>query len=147
MQLGKERAEHGVGLAEEAKETLEGIVRASERCLEMVQSIATATEQQSAAIEELSTGMENVSRVSNSSREAVTQINTATQELAKMASELKTIISWFRLTDRMAEGSPMIRDTEIDTRDDDIIQSVTIGSGNGVISFGLSVPFLQLDSG
>ena len=104
MQLGKEKAEEGVELAERAKDALEGIVRASERCLEMVQSIATATEEQSAAIEELSTNMENLSGLSNSSREAVAQINTATEELARMASELKTVISWFRLSEEIREN-------------------------------------------
>ncbi|NOY65354.1 MAG: methyl-accepting chemotaxis protein [Nitrospirae bacterium] len=130
MQLGKKRAEHGVGLAEKAKGALEGIVGASERSLEVVQSIATATEQQSSAIEELSAGMENVSRISSASREAVAQINTATQELAKMASELKRVISWFRLNEHTIEDVAVTGDEVLPGREEFLLSAAT-GSGNG----------------
>lgn len=133
MQLGKERAEEGVELAEKAKKALEDIVNVSGKCLDMVQAIATATEQQSAAIEELSIGMENLTGVSNSSREAVAQINTATEELAKMASELKTIVSWFRIMGNITDETSINKErgAEEVIEKEDILHSTLVTSGNG----------------
>ena len=133
MQEGKKRAEDGVGLAERAKEALRGIVDASERCLEMVQSIATATEQQSAAVEELSTGMENLTTVSNSSREAVARINSAAEDLTRMATELKTIVSWFNIS-----GGPPLKEEivkgdekEKGEAEQKVLAPLTVGADNG----------------
>jgi len=97
MSGGKAKVEDGVKSAEKAKESLDRIVGASERCLDMVRLIATATEQQSTAIEEVSTTMENIANVSKSNQSSVDQINIATNELSRMAGELKSLISWFKL--------------------------------------------------
>ncbi len=97
MSGGKAKVEDGVRSAEKAKESLDRIVGASERCLDMVRLIATATEQQSTAIEEVSTTMENIASVSKSNQSSVDQINIATNELSRMAGELKSLISWFKL--------------------------------------------------
>lgn len=96
MMQNKEEAEEGVKMANQAKESLDKILRASETCLGMVHSIAAATEEQSTAIEEVSTTMENVANVFGSSRDSVTQINTATNELARIAGELRGLVSWFK---------------------------------------------------
>lgn len=98
MSGGKAKVEDGVRSAEKAKESLDRIVGASERCLDMVRLIATATEQQSTAVEEVSTTMENIATVAKSNQSSVDQINIATNELSRMAGELKSLISWFRLS-------------------------------------------------
>ncbi len=97
MEEGKAKVDEGVKLAEQAKGSLERIVNASERCLDMVQAIATATEEQSAAVEEVSTNMENIAAVSKSTQTGISQINTATNELARLASEFKTLVAWFKI--------------------------------------------------
>ncbi|NOZ24766.1 MAG: methyl-accepting chemotaxis protein [Nitrospirae bacterium] len=97
MEEGKTRTEDGVSLAEKARESLERIVSSSEKCLDMVQAIATATEEQSAAIEQVSTNMENIANVSKTSQEGISQINAATNELAKLASDFKNLVSWFKI--------------------------------------------------
>ena len=96
MDRNKTEADEGVKLAGQARESLEKIVKSSERCLDMVQSIAAATEEQSAAIEHVSSNMENIANVFGTSREAVSQINIATNELAQISSELMKLVSWFR---------------------------------------------------
>jgi methyl-accepting chemotaxis protein len=96
MMQNKEEAEAGVTMANQAKESLDKIVHASETCLEMVHSIAAATEEQSSAIEEVSSTMENVANVFGSSRDSVTQINISTNELARIAGELRDLVSWFK---------------------------------------------------
>lgn len=97
MAAGKDRAEEGVKMAQKAKESLDRIVRASERCMDMVRMIATAAEQQSTAIEEVSTTMENISGVSKSSQTAISQINDATNQLSQMAGDLKGLMEWFKV--------------------------------------------------
>lgn len=96
MTQNKTEAEEGVRMANQARESLDKIVSASETCLEMVHSIAAATEEQSSAIEEVSSGMENVSNVFGMSRESVSQINISTNDLARIAGELRDLVSWFK---------------------------------------------------
>ncbi len=105
MEEGKTRTEDGVSLAEKARESLEKIVSSSDKCLDMVQAIATATEEQSAAVEQVSTNMENIANVSKTSQEGISQINAATNELAKLASEFKNLVSWFKI-DAATETAP-----------------------------------------
>jgi len=96
MEKNRSFAEDGVKLAGEAKESLEKIVTASERCLDQISSIATAAEQQSAAVEEVSTGMENISNTFTSSQVSISQINDSINELAKVSVKLIEYVSWFK---------------------------------------------------
>ncbi len=97
MDRSKEEAENGVKLAGEAKESLSNIVNASERCLDMVQSIAAATEEQSTAIDEVSANIEKVTADFGTSRDAVSQIDESTTDLAKISTNLLNLISWFKI--------------------------------------------------
>ena len=106
MKNNMSEAEGVVKLASEAQAFLIKIVNASENCLELIQSIAAATEQQSSAVEEVSSSMENVAGVSVSSLDAVSQINGSAIELAQIASELNDHISWFK-----TEASSVNKDT------------------------------------
>jgi methyl-accepting chemotaxis protein len=101
MDKSKEEAENGVNLAEQAKGSLGNIVKASERCLDMVQSIATATEEQSAAIDEVSANIEKVTSDFTVSRDAVSQIDESTTDLANISANLLRLMSWFK-TDSQA---------------------------------------------
>jgi methyl-accepting chemotaxis protein len=94
---GKTQVEEGVKLSEKAKESLAGIVTASDECFNMVQMIATATEQQSSAVEEVSSTMDNIAVGSKTSQQTFSQISDATADLAKLASELNEIVARFRI--------------------------------------------------
>jgi methyl-accepting chemotaxis protein len=96
MEKSKTEAEEGVKLAEQAKESLHKIVDASGRCLDMVQSIAAATEEQSAAIEQVTSNMENVAFVFTSSRDAVSHIDGSISDLEIKVNDLARLISWFK---------------------------------------------------
>jgi methyl-accepting chemotaxis protein len=95
MEKNKLEAEDGVRYSEKAKDSLGKIVNACSQCLDMVQSIAAAAEEQSASIEEVSSSMEGIANEFENSRQSVSQINTSSGELARIAGELKTHISWF----------------------------------------------------
>jgi methyl-accepting chemotaxis protein len=96
MEKNKTEAETGVKMAQQSADSLSKIVNASQTCLDIVQSIATATEEQSSAVEEVSTTMEDISNSFAGSRESVSQINTSTNSLAKISTELFSLVSWFR---------------------------------------------------
>jgi methyl-accepting chemotaxis protein len=100
MDKSKEEADSGVKLAEQAKDSLGNIVKASELCLDMVQSIATATEEQSTAIDEVSSTIEKVTADFGTSRDAVSQIDESTTDLAKISTHLMRLISWFKINSK-----------------------------------------------
>jgi methyl-accepting chemotaxis protein len=95
MEKNKTEAEDGVKLAEEAKKSLDKIVDASERCQDQVRSIASVTEEQSAAVEEVMASMGNIAQTFEASREAISQINVSSGDLAGVASEMRRLVSWF----------------------------------------------------
>jgi methyl-accepting chemotaxis protein len=94
---GQTQVNEGVELSEKAKESLGKIVATSQRCLNMMEMIATATEQQSSAIEEVSMTMVNIADGSRSSKEGVSQINDSSNNLARLAGDLRDIVSRFRI--------------------------------------------------
>ncbi|UCH81970.1 MAG: hypothetical protein JSW20_04920 [Nitrospiraceae bacterium] len=104
MDKNKIDVERGVKLAEQSNESLGRIVHATERCLDMVRSIATAAEEQSTAVEEVSAGMENIASMFGETNNSVVQINKSTNDLAKTASDLKHAISWFTITGSVHKG-------------------------------------------
>src|SRR5208337_2578761 len=97
--MGKSRkdAEGGVSLAEEAGKALVEIVGATQKAMDMIQRIAAATEEQSAASEEISQNMETVTghlndtiRMIGNSREIMDQLN-------QQGKKLDQSISWFKV--------------------------------------------------
>lgn len=105
MHDGKAKAEEGMLIVEKSRDSLDRIVNASDRCREMVDLIATATEEQSATIEEVSTTMDNIADVSRASKEAVIQINKSADDLALLTSDLKGLVDWFRIDENAAVKS------------------------------------------
>jgi methyl-accepting chemotaxis protein len=97
MEEGRAQAEDGVRYADEARLALDKIVQASDRCLGMVQAIAAATEEQSTAVDEVSGSLEKIADVSKTSLDAVARIGDATHELARLSSELRSRVAWFRI--------------------------------------------------
>jgi methyl-accepting chemotaxis protein len=97
IEEGKAQVEEGVKLSEKAKDSLEEIVDVSDKCFNMVQMIATSAEEQSSAVEEVSTTMENIATGSRTSQQTFSQISDATNDLAKLASELHEIVARFKI--------------------------------------------------
>jgi len=97
MKKGSDEVDKGVGLAREASGSLNSIVAATTSATDMVQRIAAATEEQSAASEEVSQNMEHISEITNRSASSTAQITQSAEDLAKLAMELKEMTSWFRM--------------------------------------------------
>lgn len=97
MKRGSDEVDKGVGLANEASNSLYSIVAASTNAMDMVQRIAAATEQQSAASEEVSQNMEHISEITKRSAESTKQITQSSADLAKLAVDLQEMMSWFKV--------------------------------------------------
>ncbi|NTW58627.1 MAG: HAMP domain-containing protein [Nitrospirae bacterium] len=97
MKKGSDEVDKGVGLANEASGSLNSIVIASSSATDMVQRIAAATEEQSAASEQVSQNMEHISDITKRSVAATTQITQSAEGLAQLAAELKETASWFKM--------------------------------------------------
>jgi methyl-accepting chemotaxis protein len=97
IEAGRQEVDTGVAIAEDAITALRTIVESSQKSADMVQRIATSTEQQSAAIEEVSTTIESIAQVSTEAEAASSQIQNSSQDLARIASETKETLNWFKL--------------------------------------------------
>ncbi len=98
MHEGTKQVEEGVLLASEAGESLQQIVSSVDRVTDMVRQIATAAEQQSATSEEISNNIAGIAEVAGENSEGVKQVSIATEDLARVAEELKAMVSEFKIT-------------------------------------------------
>jgi methyl-accepting chemotaxis protein len=96
MKRGSDEVDKGVGMAKEASASLDTIVTSSTNAMDMVQRIAAATEQQSAASEEVTQSMESISGISRQSSASTDQIKVSSGELAKLAAGLKAMTAFFK---------------------------------------------------
>jgi methyl-accepting chemotaxis protein len=96
MKRGSDEVDKGVALAKEASSSLDTIVAGSSGAMDMVQRIAAATEQQSAATEEVTQNMESISGITRQTSASTEQIKGSAAELAKLAAGLKEMTSFFK---------------------------------------------------
>jgi len=85
--------DEATGLADASGRALEEIVTLVECSTDQVRSIATASEQQSAASEEINRSIEEVDRISLETAEAMNQSAKAVEEAARQAVVLKDLIA------------------------------------------------------
>jgi methyl-accepting chemotaxis protein len=97
MKRGSDEVDKGVGRAKEASSSMDTIVGASNNAMDMVQRIAAATEQQSAATEQVTQSMESISNIARQSAASTEQIKVSATQLEQLASELKDKTAWFKL--------------------------------------------------
>ncbi|MFA5073244.1 MAG: methyl-accepting chemotaxis protein [Nitrospirota bacterium] len=103
IKRGSNEVENGVGLAHEASKSLDSIVEASSGAMDMVQRIAAATEQQSAASEQVTQNMETIAAITKKSVASTEQVKTAAAELDHFAEILRTVLAFFKGSTEEAE--------------------------------------------
>ncbi len=96
MEKNRVDAEEGVQMANEAKNSLEKIVKANELCLEMVMEIAGATEEQSSGIDQVSSNIESITDIFSTSSDAISHINKSATDVARLSNELQSLVFWFK---------------------------------------------------
>ena len=97
MSVGKQEVESGVELVAKAGSALEEIVTVVDSLSGRFQQIATAATEQSAVADEITQSVTEVTEVSQSTEQTALNTVVATDELSKLASDLQTIVSRFRL--------------------------------------------------
>lgn len=97
MGEGTERVNQGVTHAEKAGNALEAIVNSSRQVTTMIQSIAAASDQQSAATHEISRSIDTINSVTRHSAEGAQQAATAATQLSEKSEQLRQLVSQFKL--------------------------------------------------
>ncbi len=87
----------GMDLANDAGAALETIVQSSRGLSGMVQSIATASQQQSAASEQIAKSVEQINAVTRESTSGAQQAAEAATQLASQATGLATLVAKFKV--------------------------------------------------
>jgi len=103
MKRGSDEVDKGVELAKQASSSLDTIVTASTNAMDMVQRIAAATEEQSAASEQVTQNMENISSITKRAANSSDQIKISAEELAKLSAGLAEMVAFFKGTTVEAE--------------------------------------------
>ncbi len=109
MAKGKSLAEESVTNATQAGDALQQIVESSDTVMDMVQRVATATEEQSSASEEVSHNMEDISMIISDQLEMAEEVEHSATHLSKLARKVLEQTSYFK-TERN-------RNQETETRD------------------------------
>ncbi len=87
----------GIDFAGKAGASLSEIVAAARSVGEIVRQIATAAEQQSAAAEEIASNIDAVASISKQNAAAAQETSVSTQEIGKLAEELRMMVHRFKL--------------------------------------------------
>jgi methyl-accepting chemotaxis protein len=91
------KVESGARLSEEAAGILERIADAAERLQEMIQSIASATEEMSVTAEAVAKDVGSVAEAAKELEAGVEQVVATTTEVAKLGNELKSAVERFKV--------------------------------------------------
>jgi methyl-accepting chemotaxis protein len=105
MRSGKEETVKGKTLAEKAGNSLKEIISSSDKVMDVVTQVATASEQQSATAEEISKNIEAINAVAQESASGVQQIARAAEDLNQLTENLQSIIGQFKIDNGTEEKS------------------------------------------
>ncbi len=97
MEIGKQKSEHGVEQAAAAGEALKTINQAVEQINTMNTQIASAAEEQSTVTEEINRNIVNINEVAEQTAEGARQANQASDDLARLAEQLKQLVGQFKV--------------------------------------------------
>ena len=97
MESGTTQVQEGMSLVHEAGERLDEIVQGVEKVTDMVGHIASSIDQQTTVTEEMAVGVQRVASLSQENEHHVEQVASATTDLSKMAAELQSYLSSFKL--------------------------------------------------
>lgn len=102
MESGNVKVEEGVRKADEARQSLEAIVEASNRGADMVERIATAAEEQSATAQQVSSSVESIAEITRRNEADTTEVMRSAEELKRIADELARMAQWFKVAGQQA---------------------------------------------
>jgi len=97
IEKGTKRVESGVELAGSAGDALNRILVSSQNLMQMVEGIAAASEEQSAASSEIARSIESISAVTRESSQGAGQAAQAAASLSEQAERLRGLVGRFKL--------------------------------------------------
>ena len=97
IEEGTEEVRKGKELANKAGESLRGIINASNKVVDDVNQMATASEEQSAAAEQISKNIEAISNVTSESSTGIQMVARSAEDLNKLTENLHGLINKFRI--------------------------------------------------
>jgi methyl-accepting chemotaxis protein len=97
MEKGRQQASTSVSQAEKAGDSLKVITNAVSAIKDMTQQIASASEEQSSVTEEINQSILNISQVASQTADDSHHIADGSGELTSLATNLKSLISQFKL--------------------------------------------------
>ncbi len=113
MKEGKQLADESVLNAKESGEVLQKIVNSSNEVMDMVHSIASATEEQSAAADDVNQIIKNISDIIADNFKLSEETNTATSDLAKHAQDIMVQTMYFRTGNNVDSDSELNTESQI----------------------------------
>ena len=99
MEEGTTQVEAGMELAVKAGDSLTSIVSVVSEVQKMIEQIATASDEQSAAAEQISGNVGNIASVSKQSAESAEQMAATAEQLNRQTDNLNELVSRFKLDD------------------------------------------------
>lgn len=99
MNESTREVENGKLLTDKAKESLQEIIGAAERVVDVVSQVAAASEEQSGAAEQISKNIETISTVTHENANGIQQIAHASEDLNRLTLNLQDMISRFKIVD------------------------------------------------
>lgn len=97
IEEGNVEVESGKKMAVKAGESLQEIIKATDKVQDVVNMVASASEEQSSASEQISRNIEAISSVTNQSAAGTQQIARAAEDLNRLTSNLEVMIGHFKL--------------------------------------------------
>ncbi|MFI9651489.1 methyl-accepting chemotaxis protein [Guyparkeria halopsychrophila] len=97
MDRGSESAGNTLDRTGHTQGLLDEIAQSVRQITDLSTQVASAVEEQTAVTEEINRNAVNIDQVSNESLDAIEQINTASADLARLASSLSNMVGQFRL--------------------------------------------------
>jgi methyl-accepting chemotaxis protein len=97
MDEGTKEVEKGKRLTDKAGESLQKIIKAADRVVDVVTQVAAASEEQSTAAELISRNIEVISNVTHESANGVQQIARASEDLNRLTIGLQEMIDKFKV--------------------------------------------------
>ncbi len=100
IEEGTKEVEKGKDLACKAGKSLDEIIEDVEKVAEVINYLATASEQQSTTSELITKNIENISNVSTQAAEGTRRISQAAEDLYRLTESLREVINYFKLREQ-----------------------------------------------
>ncbi len=104
MDESHEAVNSGIGETSRARQSLEAIIHSSREVEQMIQLIATAATEQTAAAGEISESATHISQLSTENSYAAQETTEVSRQLSLLANDLDGMIRQFRLTEELQRG-------------------------------------------